>query len=75
MKSYWYYTYLTTIGNELSYGYGVYANESQNVFNFIKFHLDNPKSVLLSVNKISEEQFNKLKELINNNHNETRDKI
>ena len=67
MKSYWHYTYFTTIGNELSYGYGVYANESHNVFDFIRFHLDNPKSVLLSVNKISEEQFNKLKELINNN--------
>lgn len=67
MKSYWHYTFLTSDSGITSYGYGIKMQEGGNEFDFYQFHLDYPKLTLLSVNKISEEQFNKLSELINNN--------
>lgn len=69
MKSYWHYTFLTSDDGVTSYGFGIKMNENENgnEFDFYKFHLEYPRLTLLSVNQISEEQFNKFSELINNN--------
>lgn len=67
MKSYWHYTFLTSDVGVTSYGFGIKMNENGNEFDFYKFHLEYPRLTLLSVNQISEEQFNKFSELINNN--------
>lgn len=66
MKSYWHYTFLTSDDGVTSYGFGIKMNESENgnEFDFYKFHLEYPRLTLLSVNPISEEQFNKFSELI-----------
>lgn len=68
MISYWHYTFLTSDNGVTSYGFGIKMNESENgiEFDFHKFHLEYPRLTLLSVNQISEEQFNKFSELMSN---------
>ena len=67
MKSYWHYTCFTSDDGKPSFYYGIQMIEDGNEFDFYQFYLNYPELTLLNVYQISEEQFNKLSELISNN--------
>lgn len=61
--TYWHYTYENVNGNIINYGWGVMMCDSED-FDFLSVHSERPEIVILSVAKISEEQFNMLEKLI-----------
>lgn len=63
--TYWHYTYMIVNGNAINHGWGI-LQQNQKDFNFLRIYIDNPNEVILSVTQISEEQFNELEKLIDN---------
>lgn len=61
---YWHYTYMQVIGSSTSFGYGTLKTKEPE-FDFEAYHKERKDCMIINVNEVSEEQFNKLNELIN----------
>lgn len=64
ITTYWHYTFQKIIGCQLSYGVGTQISQKEE-FDFSDYYKKHQGFILLSVNKISEEQCKELNEIIN----------
>lgn len=66
----WHYTYMFSNGDgSRTYGWGI-QKTFDDCFNFESFYVKNPSHVILSVNEISDKQFERLQKFIDNNKHE-----
>lgn len=63
--TYWHYTYIDfqKSNGRYSCGYGI-GNFESDKFEYSTFYKENPNSILLSVNRISKEEYDELYKLI-----------
>lgn len=71
ITTYWHYTFQKIIRCQLSYGFGTQISQKEE-FDFAAYYKKHQGFILLSVNKISEEQYKELNEVINKKRDDNR---